>query len=381
MTAIALLLAIASAAPASPALTVAYHRNENAAPLYAACLYSNDFQTRYNLWLAPAEPRGIRLMRPLRPIAPTSHFTLYDNGDLTLDLALVGMDSDSAVLTALLAGKAQVGILAAEEVLTSVLAGGDVRVIAPLQYRGDMLLVRKGLPASNWPGFIAWTKKQTTPVSVGYVGDRSMTVLGFEQALQYENVRFSHDQADTSARVLLVPCHRSPVPGPWSLVPNLDAAVLFEPAATLCRHGGVRAISRTDFLPPNRFEDRPGFVIAATDASIKDDSTAISRFLELMGVATHYVNNHTGNTLAATARWLKEPAGLEKSILTNVMFSSLPDASFKNGLWNWYFALRLKGAVPESLANYMERDQWLGVPYDSSLVIPALDRAGARIIR
>jgi hypothetical protein len=29
----------------------------------------------------------------------------------------------------------------------------------------------------------------------------------------------------------------------------------------------------------------------------------------------------------------------------------------------------------------MEEKDWLGIPYDSLLLMPALDRAGARIIR
>jgi hypothetical protein len=62
-------------------------------------------------------------------------------------------------------------------------------------------------------------------------------------------------------------------------------------------------------------------------------------------------------------------------------FSSRPDVAFTPGIWNWYFALRLRNAVPQSLAGYMEEKDWLGVPYDSLLLMPALDRAGTRIIR
>jgi hypothetical protein len=62
-------------------------------------------------------------------------------------------------------------------------------------------------------------------------------------------------------------------------------------------------------------------------------------------------------------------------------FSSRPDAAFTTGIWNWYFALRLRNAVPRELAGYMEENDWLGVPYDSLILMPALDRAGARIVK
>ena len=76
-----------------------------------------------------------------------------------------------------------------------------------------------------------------------------------------------------------------------------------------------------------------------------------------------------------------QPAAVESVSLSYVGFSSSPGLAFRDGLWNWYFALRLKNAVPESLSGFMERDEWLHIPYDSSLVSPALDRAGARIVK
>jgi hypothetical protein len=144
---------------------------------------------------------------------------------------------------------------------------------------------------------------------------------------------------------------------------------------------GNRAIGRIDILPPGRFEDRPGTIIAATDSVIRRQGEAVGRFLELMAVATHYTNNHTSNTLTAVDRWLGNPPVLESIAMGNIGFSSRPDFTFTTGIWNWYFALRLRNAVPESLAGYMEEKYWLGVPYDSLLLMPALDRAGARIVR
>ena len=378
---IAFLLVVAVAAPAAvPKLTVAYRCDDHAAPLYAACLYPKDFRARYGLYLKETKPRVL--------------YDLFDGPHSTLSLRLTSFDSDSAVLAALLSGGAQVGILASEELLTAVLAGKPVRIIAPLQRRGDMLVTNRSVPAADWKEFIAWVKTQDRPVAIGYIGRHSMTVLGFAQALEYENVKYAGTvpvgtvpEGELSPKpetvgVRLVRVDDWPVLAVELELGRLDAAVLQEPAATLVSAvDGNRTIGRIDILPPGRFEDRPGTIIAATDSVIRGQGEAVGRFLELMAVTTHYANNRTRNTLAAANKWLEMSPVLESVSLGNVAFSSRPDFTFTTGIWNWYFALRLKNAVPENMAGYMEEKDWLGVPYDSLLLMPALDRAGARIIK
>ena len=366
---IAALLAVAVLSSAAvPALTVAYRRDDLAAPLYAACLYPKDFSVRYGLYLKQTKPQVL--------------YDLLDGPRNTLALRLASFDSDSAVLTALLSGDAQVGILASEEVLNAVVAGEPVRIIAPLQYRGDLLVVTNFVPASDWEEFIGWVKAQSRPLAIGYVGRNSMAMLGFMQALEYENVKYVCDSLDQTAAVKLVEVEdRAALAGELK-AGRLDAAVVQEPVATLVSAaGGNRTIGRIDILPPGRFEDRPGTIIAATDSVIHTQGEAVGRFLEFMAVATHYANNRTRNTLAAVDKWLGTSPALESTAMGNIGFSSRPDFTFTTGVWNWYFALRLKHAVPESLAGYMEEKDWLGVPYDSLLLMPALERAGARIIR
>lgn len=373
LLAAAALLAWAPTASAVPSLTVAYRRDSRAAPLFAACLHPKEFRARYGLYL--------------KQTAKPDSYSLFDRGQNTLSLRLDGFSTDSAVLDAVRSGSAQVGILEAEAVLGAVLAGRAVQIIAPLQRAEDFLLVNPAVPAANWTEFIAWTRTRTSPATVGYIGQYSMAVLGFMQALEYEHVRYTTavpglQSNPESARVRLVQTANRAALAAELSSGRFDAAILPEPAATwvgVLR--GCRRIARTDILPPGRFEDRPGTVIAASDSSIRYRGDDIGRFLELMAVATHYTNNRTRNTLAAVCKWLGTSPGLESIPLDNMGFSSRPDAAFTTGIWNWYFALRLRRAVPQELAGYMEEQDWLGVPYDSLRLMPALDRAGARIIR
>jgi len=374
---LALLLLMAADGPAAvPTLKVAYRYDGNAAPLIDACTYGGDFRSRYGLYLEETRTKQL--------------FSLYDGPEQTLSVRLEGFDSDSAVLAALQSGGAQVGILRCEAVLTAVLEGRPVRVIAPSQYRGDRLVVNESVPARNWSEFCTWVKARKRPVSVGFLEPRSTALLGFRQALAYENLRFEDaagrlagDGESLKVRLVRVDDKAPPCGIQGELQDGrLDAAVLAEPTATwVGSASGCRDIGRIDDLPPGRFEDCPGTVIASTNSAISEQGEAVGRFLELMGVATHYVNNHAHNTIVAVIRWLETPPARESTALSNVRFSSRPDANFKTGLWNWYFALRLRKALPDSLSGYMEEKEWLGVPYDSTLLMPALDRAGARIIR
>ena len=356
-----------------PGLTIAYHGDDHAAPLFAACLYPKDFRPRYGLYL--------------KQVGERESYSLVDGRQNTLSLRLAYCDTDSAVLAALLSGDAQVGILASEEVLAAVLKGQPVRILAPLQRASDLLVVNPSVPAGNWKEFVAWVKARSQTTTIGYVGRWSMAALGFMQALEYESVTYATaipglPSGPGSAEVNLVQADDRAALAAELSSGRCDAALLQEPAATwvsVLHH--CRKIGRTDILPPGRFEDRPGTIIAATDSSIRMRGEDVGRFLELMAVATHYANNRTRNTLAAVCRWLGTSPGLESMPMANVGFSSRPDVAFTNGIWNWYFALRLRNAVPQSLAGFMEEKDWLGVPYDSVLLMPALERAGARIVR
>jgi len=386
---IAALLLLATVAWAVPSLTIAYRRDDHAAPLFDACLYPKDFRARYGLHLKQASER--------------ESYSLIDGKQNTLSLTLANFDTDSAVLAALLSGSAQVGILASEEVLGAVLKGRPVRIIAPLQRAGDLLVVNPSVPAADWKELVAWVKARAHTTTVGYIGQYSMAALGFIQALEYENVECVSTipgrdltRSPKSGTVLAGGLSPKPDTVKVKLVRTddraalaaelssgrFDAAVLQEPAATwVSALRKCRTIGRTDILPPGRFEDHPGTIIAATDSTIGTRGEDVSRFLELMAVATHYANNRTRNTLAAVYRWLGTSPRLKSIPLSNMGFSSRPDVAFTTGIWNWYFALRLRNAVPRGLAGYMEEKDWLGVPYDSLLLVPALERAGARIIK
>ncbi len=386
---IAALLLLATIAWAVPSLTIAYRRDDHAAPLFDACLYPKDFRARYGLYLKQASER--------------ESYSVIDGKQNTLSLTLAYFDTDSAVLAALLSGSAQVGILASEEVLGAVLKGRPVRIIAPLQRAGDLLVVNPSVPAADWKELVAWVNSRAQTTTVGYIGQYSMAALGFTQALEYENVECVSTipgrdltRSPESGAVLAGGLSPKPDTVKVKLVRaddraalaaelssgRFDAAVLQEPAATwVSALRKCRTIGRTDILPPGRFEDRPGTIIAATDSTIGTRGEDVSRFLELMAVATHYANNRTRNTLAAAYRWLGTSPRLESIPLSNMGFSSRPDVAFTAGIWNWYFALRLRNAVPRGLAGYMEEKDWLGVPYDSLLLVPALERAGARIIK
>lgn len=352
----------------TPSLKVAYVRDSRSAPLYAVATYPNDFRRMYGLYLGPTRTGG--------------QYDLYDGSRAVLSVRLAGLDSDSAVLNQLLGGNAQVGILGSEDVLQAVVAGKPVKIIAPLQSRGDMLLVNQAVPAIDWPGFLRWAKGLGRPANVGYIGRASMTVLGFGQALDYGNVSHARDTIGTPATVVLLRYDTWQAIATALGLGRVDAAILAEPSASAAAATGAnRIIERIDILPPNRFEDRPGAIVASTISAIADRGTDIGRFLELMAVSTHYANNRTRNTLAATAAWLKAQPAAESASLAHVTFSSLPDFPFEDGIWNWYFALRLTKQLPDTLSNFMEKKDWLGIPYDSSLVRPALERAGARIVK
>ncbi len=363
-----MMLLLALVIPAEPTLRIGYRFDNHAAPLFAACLYPADFGRRYGMHLKEISPRQL--------------YDLYDRKKRVLRLLLVGLESDRKVASALVSDSVEVGLVTAEDVMLAIIAGKGTRIIAPLQYRGDMLLVNNQVPVNDWAGFVVWLKAQARQVRVGFVGREPAALHCLDQALEFAAVSRTRDPLDTNAQVVFVRADSWPVLAQELAQGRLDAAAMRQPEATfVSRSGGSRIVGEIHDLPPNRFENRPGTVIASTNHAIATRGPEITRFLELMGLATHYANNRTQNTLAATARWLGTSTRAESAALAGTAFSSMPNLAFRDGLWNWYFALKLKGALPDSIDDFMERDEWLGLPYDSSLVAPALDRAGVRFIK
>jgi ABC-type nitrate/sulfonate/bicarbonate transport system substrate-binding protein len=374
---VAVLLLLATAAWAVPTLTVAYHRDDHAAPLFDACLYPKDFQASYGLYLEEVKPHQL--------------YTLLDDKGDTMSLRLAAYDTDSEVLAAILSDTVQLGILAAEDVLGIILAGRAMRIIAPLQYARDLLVVNPKVPAADWKEFIAWVKALDRQATIGYIGQYSMAALGLTQALEYEKVNYvgtlpgkDLSPKPESAKVKLTRTDDRAALASELSSGRFDAAVLEEPAATwVSSLRGCPTIDRTDVLPPGRLEDHPGTVIAATDQVISRRGEDMGRFLELMAVATHYANNNTQNTLAAVNQWLGASTARESISLGNMGFSSQPDMKFTKGIWNWYYALKLRTAVPHTVRMPLEMQEknWLETAYHSLLLTPALERAGARIIK
>jgi ABC-type nitrate/sulfonate/bicarbonate transport system substrate-binding protein len=371
----AALLLLATLARAVPELTVAYRSDDHAAPLFDACLYAKDFRARYGLHL--------------KEVKPQAQYSLLDGKRQTLSLRPASYTSDTAVLSALLSGDAQVVILSSEAMLAAVLLGRKVKIIAPLQHGSDLLVVDPSVPAANWEEFAAWVKERDRVTTVGYLGKYSMAALGLTQALEHENVNYAGTvpgrglcAKPESAKVKLFRADDRAALAAELSSGRFDAAVLEEPvAAWLNALRNCRTIDRTDTVPPGRFENHPGTVIAATVSTIRDRGEDLSQFLELAAVATHYADSHPENAHAAVCQWLGTSPQQESVALGNMRFSSTPDAAFTGGIWNWYLALRERRAVPRNLAGYRQEKDWLGVPYDSLLLKPALERASKRITR
>jgi ABC-type nitrate/sulfonate/bicarbonate transport system substrate-binding protein len=244
-----------------------------------------------------------------------------------------------------------------------------------------MLVLGSAVPADSWAAFLGWVKSADRVVNVGYLGHESMSMLALEWALKLDNVVSARDSAVDTARVVLRRFDDQASLAAALAAGRADAAVVQEPdAVNLAASPGVRRLCEIHDLPPNWFANRPGVVAASTNQSTAGRRADIERFLELLAVATHYANNRTRNTVRAASRWLGTSPESESAAQSVMGFTSVPTFGFKDGIWNWYFAQRLRGAVPESLNGFMESAEWLALPWDSLPSRPARERAGARIV-
>lgn len=360
-------LLLAVLVTAAPELRVAYVATTRCAPLYNACLESREFSRHYGLSLVPVRP-------------PTD-YQLVERGRPSLEVRLVRCATDSEAYELVRHGHCELGLLNVEAVLAGVLRREPVRILAPVQNRGDMLVVGPTMVADSWQDFLKSLRGASSVVPVGYLGKESISMLALEWALKLENIPSACDGVPDTCRVDLRRYGERQKLARDLAAGVLAAAVVQEPdAVALEQTQGVRRVCEIHDLPPNWFAGRPGVVAAAADSVVAARRGEIERLLEVLAVATHYTNNHSHRTAVNCARWLGTASAQESTALAVIGFTSVPTFGFKDGVWNWYFAQRLRGAVPVGLDSFMSVEDWLGVPWDSFPGRAARERAGARIV-
>jgi len=323
-------------------LKVGHVGHDHHAALYVACLEGARFQADYGLYLKEVRPKEL--------------YELYDGKRKVCDVELYKSGGGSKMPTLMSQGHFELGFGGVAAMIFFVDKEAPMKIISPLHSKGDMLVVIPGAPVRSWADFAAWVKKNPRQVRVGYKDPVAVAKLIFTRALQEEGISYTENAGNRKAGVILIN-----MKGEENLIPGLqnkiiDAYVSNNPWCALAeKKGAGRMVCSLNELPPGIWRDHPCCCIAANDQAVKDKRKAVTKFLELMAIATRYINEQPDIGYNAAAQWIGTPLEVEKVSMPTSGYSVEPTAEWKDQIRHWCQVMEevgefkgvLKGLPPE----------------------------------
>ncbi len=348
-----------------PVLKVGHVGHDHQSALYVAAFAGEEFRSRYGIWLKELRNKEL--------------YELYDGKKKVGEIELYKAGGGTEMPTMMSQGHFEVGLGGVAAVVFFIDKGAPMKIIAPLHSKGDMLVMRPDLNLNSWKEFLDWVKKEEKQVRIGYKNPEAVATIIFQRALKEAGISYTGDKGNTQAEVLIINMKGEANLNPALQTNQIDGYVSNNPWCAIAEEKGIgRCVAELHDLPPGIFKDHPCCCIAANNEAMKKKGKLIQKFLELMAVATHYINSEPEKSAEYVARWIGTTPELERKSMATSGYSMEPDSTFLEGMWVWYQEMvnlekiveQLKGRTKEELAKML---------YDFSALKPALASAKKRI--
>ena len=335
MMGLCLLASLASAGDI-PVLKVGHVGHDHHTALYVAALNGDLFRKDYGIYLKEIRPKEL--------------YELRDRDKLICELELYKAGGGSKMPTDMAQGIFDVGFGGVAAVAYFVDKGTPMKIISPLHSKGDMLVVGKGMPTTNWSEFAAYLKKSPEPVKIGYKEPKAIALLIFEGSLKEEGISYSHNAQDTDVKVHLIN-----MKGAGNLNPGLEngiisAYVCNNPFCAIAENKGIgTCIADLNDLPPGLWKDHPCCIIAAMDQVVKTRHDEIVKFLELMVIATDYINQRQDIAVKSASDWIGTSVEVEKASIPTSGYLTEPNETWLQGIYTWVLEMDRLGDIKGEL--------------------------------
>lgn len=364
---VALALAGVVVAARLPVVRVGHVGHDHHSALYVAALAGQKFEKPYGIWLKELRPKEL--------------YELRDGKKAVCEIELHKAGGGAEMPTMMSQGAFDVGFGGVAAIEFFIDKGSPMRMVAPLHSKGDMLVVKGGVDVTSWAGFVAWVKRESAQVRIGYKNPVAVAELIFKRALKEEGVSFTGDVADTKAEILMVNMKDEANLNAGIQSGQIDGYVSNNPWCAVAESKGIgRCVCELHDLPPGSFRDHPCCAIAANTAAVARQGKEIGKFLELMAVATAHINANPEEAAGYAAKWIGTTQEVEMVSMATSGYSMEPDAAFRDGMWTWYQEMvrleKISGTLKEKT-----RPEFEALSYDFSLLGPALAGARARLAK
>ncbi|HDH57353.1 MAG TPA: hypothetical protein ENF16_01970 [Bacteroidetes bacterium] len=320
-----------------PVLKVGHVGHDHHTALYVAALNGDMFKKDYGLYLKEVRPKQL--------------YQLYDGDELVCELELFKAGGGSKMPTAMDQGMFDVGFGGVAAVAFHVDKGRPMKIISPLHSKGDMLVVSADLAPNNWDEFVEFTKNRKEPLRVGFKAPKAIALLIFQAALDEVGVSYTHDASKRDADILFINMKGAGHLNPGLQNDIIDAYVCNNPFCAIAEEKGMgRCIADLNDLPPGLWKDHPCCMIAAMDDVIEKKRDLVVKFLELITIATDYMNENPDIAIQSASQWIGTSLEVEKKSIPTSSYLTDPNEVWMKGIHTWVKTMEDLGHIKGQLA-------------------------------
>ncbi len=320
-----------------PVLKVGHVGHDHHTALYVAALNGDMFKKDYGLYLKEVRPKQL--------------YQLYDGDELVCELELFKAGGGSKMPTAMDQGMFDVGFGGVAAVAFHVDKGRPMKIISPLHSKGDMLVVSADLAPNNWDEFVEFTKNRKEPLRVGFKAPKAIALLIFQAALDEVGVSYTHDASKRDADILFINMKGAGHLNPGLQNDIIDAYVCNNPFCAIAEEKGMgRCIADLSDLPPGLWKDHPCCMIAAMDDVIEKKRDLVVKFLELITIATDYMNENPDIAIQSASQWIGTSLEVEKKSIPTSSYLTDPNEVWMKGIHTWVKTMEDLGHIKGQLA-------------------------------
>lgn len=263
---------------------------------------------------------------------------------------------------ALARNEIEVGLGGVAATVAAIDQGGRMKIVAPCNCDGDMLMVRTDLKAHTWAEFLQAVRSAPAPIKIGYKAPRAVAYLIFMAALRAEGISFgpaATDSAGKAVQVILVNLQKGSNMVPSLAAGVVDGIVMNQPVVAVAASKGIGHVvaDLRDLPPAGRWHHHPCCCVVATEAALAGKREAVAALVQAIAAGGHYVQHHPEESIALAARWTRQPEAVERISVPTVTYVSHPDAKWRKGMLTWFammqelgqFTGALQGLSPEAM--------------------------------
>jgi len=329
LTAAAVILAGCAGEPAPeagndvPTLRLGHVGHDHHLALYVAALEGARFKTDCGIYLDEVKPQEV--------------YDLIEGGKRLARLVLAKVGGGARMPAAMSRGEIAIGLGGVPAVAKFADGGTPLKILAPLQTDGDMLVMREDSPVADWPAFVQAAKAGGKPMKIGYKAPTAVAKLVFEGALLAEAIPYGYDQAEARTGVILINFGSEKSPIPLLESGAIDGFVMNQPAVAVAEQKGLgKTVAHLRDLPPaGKWLDHPCCCVAATEETIAAHPDVLKGLLKVLLLATHLIHTDQPLAIDCASRWTKYEKAVEQASVPTVTYIAEPSNSWLTGMKTW----------------------------------------------